>query len=85
MCLHGAGRKNVGEGKLKPLVFLLEFLVMGCLNLSVVISFGIKHGLYCQSYRAGGSSDGFFSAVFSCGGVTDKLRILRKNYSGQLV
>lgn len=55
VCLHGAEGKNVGEIKLKPLVFLLEFLIMGCLSLSVVISFGIKRGLYCQSYRADGS------------------------------
>lgn len=44
MCLHGAGRKNVGEEKLKPFFFLLEFFIMDCLNLPREVSFGIKSG-----------------------------------------
>lgn len=43
MFLHGAGRKNVA-GETKAIFFLLEFFIMGCLNLCMEISFGTKSG-----------------------------------------
>lgn len=43
MCLYGAGRKNV-VGETNAIFFHLEFFVMGCLNLSMEISFGTKSG-----------------------------------------
>lgn len=41
-CLHGAGRKSIGREM--KLVFLLEFFVMGCLNLSLEMSLGTQCG-----------------------------------------